>query len=157
MTSSAYPPVLSGALVLLGPGTQTSKTIVFQFNPDSLQRSLKPQTLGGDQGNRSQAVVFTAAPVEEMTVAVEIDAADQVKMTDAGMGIYPQLAALELLTYPSSNDVTNAVQQLEQGTLSVAPDPAPLAVEQQRAVRPGHGGGDAVGHGNAVNVRPQGQ
>lgn len=68
------------------------------------------------------------APVEVINVDVEIDATDQLEQGDTtavSMGIHPQLAALELLVYPKSRDITQREALLARGTIEVAPLAAP--------------------------------
>src|SRR2546421_672791 len=96
------PRLLKGALVSVDLGSPLSQVIVFQYNPATLNRSLEPQMAGGEGGDRSEALRFKGAPVESITLDVEIDATDQLE-TGRGpaisQGVYPQLAALELLIY----------------------------------------------------------
>ncbi len=124
------PRLLKGAIVTVSNfGSQT--TIAFQYNPETVKRSLQPQMAGGDEGQRSQVVRYTDAPVETIDVEIMIDASDQLEQGDPGTlqaGIYPQLSLLELLTYPSSQQVILNTALLETGTLEVAPLSAPLAL-----------------------------
>jgi hypothetical protein len=57
--------------------------------------------------------------------------------TTAQLGIYPQLAALEMLVYPSSAQLRGNQSQSQTGTLEIAPMEAPLALfvwSQQRVL-----------------------
>lgn len=95
----------------------------------------------GGQDDRAQTVRFTGAPVETISVEVEIDAADGLEKGDAtttAMGIYPQLSALEVLVYPLSSRVVSNTQLLATGTLEIGPYVAPLTlfVWGQRRVVP---------------------
>jgi len=79
-------------------------TIALQYNPESITRSLKPQTVG-EQPDRSEVLRLTGPPVETIRCTAEIDATDQLANGDSNamsFGIQPQLAALELLVYPKS-------------------------------------------------------
>lgn len=124
------PRLLKGAIVTVGDlGSQN--TITFQYNPETVRRSLAPQMAGGDEGQRSQMVRYTNAPIETIDVEIIIDAIDQLERNDASAtqaGIYPQMAMLELLTYPASQQVIQNTLLLEAGTLEVAPLAAPLAL-----------------------------
>jgi hypothetical protein len=136
--SASGPFVYKGAIVTLDTTTGGAQpnVIAFQYNPERLRRTLQPQTAGGDQGNRSLAVIFTAAPVELFDLEIEIDATDQMAQGD-DTGIYPQLAALELLVYPQSSDVVQQTNMLASGTIEVGPFVAPLTLllwGQQRVV-----------------------
>ena len=77
---------------------------MLQYNPDTLTRSLKPQTVG-DEPDRTEILRLKGPPIETIKCDVEIDATDQlaaVRPDAMSLGIQPQLAALELLVYPSS-------------------------------------------------------
>jgi hypothetical protein len=127
-TRARGPRILKGALVAIDPTNPTPKIIAFYYNPTNLRRTLQPQMSGGEEGDRSQAVRFTGAPVETITVDIEIDGTDLLEAGDAvttEMGIYPQLSALELLAYPSSNQVNQTQSLLAQGTIEVAPMTSP--------------------------------
>lgn len=127
----AGPQLFKGAVVTVDPNTSQPSVIMFQYNPERLRRTLQPQEVGGDTGNRSQAVVYTGAPVESITADIEIDATDQLAADDqttVELGIYPQIAALELLLYPKSSDVNSQAQLLSSGTIEVGPFVAPLTL-----------------------------
>lgn len=128
-----------GALVSIAAGgPQTS--IPFQYNPDTLRRSLTPQLVGGQQNDRSLMVRFAGAPVETISVEVELDYVDAVQVANASLpstGVYPLLSALEILAYMPSATVDANAALLASGTLDVAPAPAPLTLfvwGQQRVV-----------------------
>lgn len=131
---TTYPPgprLLKGAIVAIDLATNQRSTIVFQYNPETLSRSLQPQMTGGDQGQRTPVVRFTGAPVETVTLDVMIDATDQLEMGDAqaaSLGIYPQLTALEMLLYPQSQQVIQNAQVLSQGSIEIGPYVAPLTL-----------------------------
>ncbi len=125
------PRLLKGAIVAIDLATSQRSAIVFQYNPETLSRSLQPQMAGGEQGQRSPVVRYTGAPVETVTLDVMIDATDQLEVGDAqaaSMGIYPQLTALEMLLYPQSQQVIQNSQALSQGNLEIAPYIAPLTL-----------------------------
>lgn len=138
MTTASGPYLYKGAIVTLDTTTGGAQpnVILFQYNPERLRRTLQPQTVGGDQGNRSLYVYFSAAPVELIDMEIEIDATDQMAQGD-DTGIYPQLAALELLIYPQSTDVIKQTNMLAAGQIEVGPFVAPLTLlvwGQQRVV-----------------------
>ncbi|UCH58798.1 MAG: hypothetical protein JSV61_11335 [Anaerolineales bacterium] len=132
MSTYAHGPrLVKGAIIVIDPVSQQRQNIAFQYNPDTLKRSLQPQVLGGEQGQASQAVRFTGAPVETINLDVIIDATDQLEQGQtqaAQTGIYPQLATLELLLYPGSRQVTQNNSLLDQGTLEIGPYVAPLTL-----------------------------
>jgi hypothetical protein len=128
------PRTLRGGIVLIDPGSAAiQRIIVLQYNPDTLTRSLTPKTvqLAGDGGNRSEAMRLKGPPVETIRLDAEIDATDQLEQADPTAlqaGIQPQLAALELIVYPTSSQLqqNNALEQA--GTLEIIPMDAPLAL-----------------------------
>jgi hypothetical protein len=131
MTSSPLSPrILKGALVSVSPTRPIPSVIIFQYNPDTLTRSIKPRAPGGD-GARSEAMRLTGPPEETIKVDVEIDAVDQLEKSDgiaASLGIYPQLSALEMLTYPSSATIIANTVLLAAGTIEIVPADAPLTL-----------------------------
>src|SRR3954452_9592767 len=107
-----------------------ASVVVFQYNPDSVQRSLQPQS-AGDESSKSEALRLKGPAVETIKVDVEIDANDQFRPRDPGsegMGVYPQLSALEMLVYPKSALVIANTVLLAVGTIEVLPPSAPLTI-----------------------------
>jgi hypothetical protein len=122
--------VLKGALVGVSPTNPIPSVIVFQYNPDTLTRTIKPRAPGGD-GARSEALRLTGPPEETIKVDVDIDATDQLEKNDgtaASVGIYPQLSALEMLAYPPSAIVIANTVLLAAGTIEIIPPDAPLTL-----------------------------
>jgi len=135
------PQLIKGGIVLLDPDSgQALQTIVLQYNPDTLTRTLQVQGIGPEPGDRLEALRFKAPPLESIKLEAEIDATDQMESADpttAQLGIYPQLAALEMLVYPSSAQLRGNQSQSQTGTLEIAPMEAPLALfvwSQQRVL-----------------------
>jgi len=124
------PRVLKGALVGVSPNNPVPSVIIFQYNPDTLTRSIKPRAPGGD-GTRSEALRLTGPPEETIKVDVEIDAVDQLEKSDgiaASLGVYPQLSALEMLAYPPSATVIANTELLAKGVIEIVPPDAPLTL-----------------------------
>ena len=124
------PRVLKGALVGIDPSKRVPTVIIFQYNPDTLTRTLKPRAPDGDAA-RSEVQRLTGPPEETIKVEVEIDATDQLEKNDAiaaSLGVYPQLAALETLVYPKSALVIANTALLAAGTIEVIPPDAPLTL-----------------------------
>lgn len=124
------PRVLKGALVGIDPDSLIPSVIVFQYNPDTLTRTLKPRAPGGE-GARSEAQRLTGPPEETIKVDVEIDATDQLEKGDGqatSMGLYAQLSALEMLVYPHSAQVIANTILLAVGVIEVIPPTAPLTL-----------------------------
>src|SRR5688572_22204673 len=107
MSTSPLPTarMIRGAIVGIDPFNPLASVTVFQYNPDTLTRTLQAQ-MGSEGGDRSEQLRLKGAPVETIKVDVEIDATDQLERDDAlakSLGIYPQLSALEMLIYPKSS------------------------------------------------------
>src|SRR5262245_14656656 len=122
------PHTLKGALVSINDQAGTTLIVPFQYNPEGLRRTLQPAMVGGEEGDRSQAVRFKSAPIEQITIDVDLDAADLLEQADpvtTSYGLGPQLAGLELLVYPSSTEIGTRDALLASGTIEVAPLTAP--------------------------------
>lgn len=126
-TTIRGPKVLKGGIVTVSNSGQPS-LIAFQYNPNTVKRSLKPQLSGGETGDRSQEVRLIGAPIETVSVEIELDATDGLEAGDPTTlqsGIRPQLAALELLIFPSSAQVQSDASKLSSGMIEIAPAAAP--------------------------------
>ncbi len=121
------PRLLKGGIVLIDPETTAVQRIItLQYNPDSLSRTLQVQSIGGEGGNRSEALRLTGPPVETLKLDAEIDATDQLEFPDENKnaveaGIHPQLAALETIIYPTSSQLLSNNRLAQAGTLEIAP------------------------------------
>ncbi|MCG8461655.1 MAG: hypothetical protein MI919_35690, partial [Holophagales bacterium] len=98
-------------------------TVPFQYNPKSLKRSLEPQ-LYSSTGDA--AVRYSDAPRQTIGVQVQLESVFPTRIQDTSNGIQPLLAALELLIYPKSTDLTKYFLQLDSGTMQAVPPLAPL-------------------------------
>ena len=124
------PRILKGALIGMDIFKPIPNVIAFQYNPDSLTRTLKARASGGD-GARAEAMRLSGAPEEDITLDVEIDATDQLEHGDAAaidMGIYPQLSALEMLLYPASSAVIANNALMAAGMIEMVPQVAPFTL-----------------------------
>jgi hypothetical protein len=127
------PRLIKGAIVGIDPFDPLASIIVFQYNPDTMTRSLTARTAGGgaQSGARSEALRLAGAPNETISLAVEIDATDQLETGDAlgtTLGIYPQLSALEMLLYPKSAVVIANTVLAAVGTIELVAPEAPLTL-----------------------------
>jgi hypothetical protein len=125
------PKVMKGAIVGIDLFNPLASIVVFQYNPDTLTRTLQAQSAGAQGGDRSEAMRLKGAPVETFKLDVEIDATDQLERDDAlteSLGIYPQLSALEMLIYPKSALVLVNTALLAAGSMEVIPPQAPLTL-----------------------------
>lgn len=131
MTSfSGSPRVLKGAIIGLDLLNPLASVVVFQYNPDTMTRTLQPQA-AGEGAARSEAMRLKGAPVETIKLDVEIDATDQLEKAEplaTSVGIYPQLSALEMLVYPKSALVIANTALLALGTLEIVPPVGPLTL-----------------------------
>ena len=124
------PRLLKGALVGLDLFNPIPSVIAFQYNPETLTRSLKARAMGGE-GSKAEAMRLTGAPEEDITLDVEIDATDQLEKaedTAVSMGIYPQLSALEMLLYPKSALVIANTALMAAGTIEIVPPAGPFTL-----------------------------
>jgi hypothetical protein len=112
------PLLLKGALVVFEtPIPVPTNIIVFQYNPETMTRTLSQPAGGSQTGGHGSANPCSTAgdsrnnlllPSEAYQLAVELDAADQLETSDPvtlAVGLHPALAALELMMYPRPLDV----------------------------------------------------
>lgn len=118
------PRLLKGALVSFDLPNPKPAVIVFQYNPDTLSRTLEAQT-GGEGAN---ALRIKGAPVETIKLDIELDATDQLEQSAAVTGLHPQLAAIEVLIYPKSALVIANTALLNAGTIEILPPQAPFTL-----------------------------
>ena len=81
------PPLLKGAFVRISKTGTTLKVLAFQFNPEKLIRTFQPDSKTGEMS-------------ESIRFRLEFHASDGMETEDPVMiehGIYPSLAALEML------------------------------------------------------------
>lgn len=123
-----------GALVTLQAPNyqQVETTIAFQYNPESLSRTISanvPRTSRGAPSN--EILLLKGAPREQISLKVVIDGIVQLHEGNKAVlqqGIYPQLSALELLLYPKSEVIKAANQRTQQGVLEISPIAAPVTL-----------------------------
>jgi len=134
-TSPLSPRLIKGGIVLIDPGSAAVlRMIALQYNPDTLTRTLQVQaTESGGGQDRSEAMRLKAPPVETIKLDAEIDATDQLEFPGqnpnaVSVGIHPQLAALEMIVYPSSSQMQANNALAQSGTLEIVPMEAPLTL-----------------------------
>src|SRR5438270_9731596 len=102
------PKLVRSGIVLMDPQTSALRRVIpLQYNPDSLSRTLQPQG-AGEGGDRSEALRLKGPPVETIKLEAEIDGTDQLEAGDPvtlQYGIFPHLAALETVVYPTSDQL----------------------------------------------------
>jgi hypothetical protein len=125
------PPTLRGAIVAVDEDSSAPvRTVLFQYNPDEVTRQIQPRAASGEASD-SQDRRLWGAPVETLSLTVEVDATDQLEAADpvaVEWGVLPALAVLELLLSPSSREVQSAQAALRSGALEVLPPRAPLTL-----------------------------
>jgi len=126
------PKLLKGGIVLIDPESgAVGRIIALQYNPDTLSRTLQVKGVGSEGGDRSQALRLKGPPTETLKLDAEIDATDQLAIADGTateVGLHPQLAALEILIYPTSSQLQSNNSLAAAGTLEIAPMEAPLTL-----------------------------
>lgn len=130
-TFPGSPRLTKGAIVGIDLLNPLASVIIFQYNPKSLSRQVQARA-SGQEGARAEVLRLEGPPRETITIqALEIDAADQLEQAQAtavGMGIYPQLSALEMLLYPKSSLVVANTALLAVGTVEIVPPEAPFTL-----------------------------
>jgi hypothetical protein len=120
------PKLLRGALVQFSAPmlVPIPNIIIFQYNPESLSRTIEPYQLPESKAAGADKAVPDAAgttqpkpPTEKFTLALQLDASDALEVPDLHpvavvSGVADRLAALEMLLY--------ADDPLSLGTLSLA-------------------------------------
>lgn len=126
------PRLIKGAIVGLDPLNPLASVVLFQYNPDTMTRRLEARsTGGGDNSDRSEAFRLTGPPRETITLSIEVDAVDQLEKVNpiaVVSGIYPTLAALEMLLYPKSPAVIANAALAQVGNIEIIPPEAPLTL-----------------------------
>lgn len=129
------PRLLKAGIVLIHPeSAQVQRIISLQYNPDSITRSFQVQALTTDGGgDRSEALRLKGPAVETIKLEAEIDATDQLEFPDQNRntvenGIQSQLAVLELLIHPTSDQLISNNSLASSGSLEIIPMETPLAL-----------------------------
>ena len=131
-TFPGSPKLLKGALVAIDvENPQSRQVIAFQYNPETMTRRLEPRAMGGEGGDKVEAYRLTGVPKETITLSIEIDATDKLEKEGRQTlheGIYPALAALEVLVYPTVESVIENEGLAQQGNIEIIPPEAPLTL-----------------------------
>ena len=97
--------------------------IEFQYNPEQVTRTLKPQPVS-DEPDRTEIFRLKGPPIETIRCTIDIDATNLLASSDAttlSYGIQPQLSALELLVYPTSQVLLANEALSFLGTIEILP------------------------------------
>lgn len=127
------PRLIKGGIVLVDPSSGiVQRIIALQYNPDTLTRTLQVQGVG-ESADRSEALRLKGPAIETLKVDAEIDATDQLEFPDNNqtavqVGLFPQLAALETIIYPTSASLLANNALAQAGTLEIAAMESPLTL-----------------------------
>ncbi len=133
-TFPGSPNLIKGGLILLAPDTGAIQRVVsFQYNPETVARTLQVQGVGAESGDRLETLRLKGPPVETIKIDVEIDATDQLEFPQQNqvaveVGIYPQLAVLETMVYPSVAKLQQDIAMANAGKLEIVPSEAPMTL-----------------------------
>lgn len=133
-TFPGSPKTLRGGLVLMdAEGKAVQRTVAFQYNPDTVTRSLTPRAAKIDAGDRLEGLRLVGPPVETIKLDIEFDATDRLEYpaqnpTTVEDGIAPELAELEAILSPDPAAIEAADALARSGTLEVLPLPSPMIV-----------------------------
>jgi len=126
------PRTLRGGFVVMdADGRAVLRTVPFQYNPDTLTRTLAPRGAATDTGDRLETLRLTGPPVETLKLEIVLDATDrlehpQANPTTVAEGIAADLAELETMISPATADLVAASRLARQGALEILPLPSPL-------------------------------
>ncbi len=137
------PKVQRGALATVR-GNSLQDVVQFQYNPESITRSLTPRmSWGVDAGAKdapSRQSKLLDAPGQSITFKAYFDAADALAAGDpttAASGIAPQLAVLESLLYPTRDAFQRYESERSEGMkIAVMEPPRTILVWGERRVYP---------------------
>ncbi|GAA2753181.1 hypothetical protein [Kitasatospora cinereorecta] len=123
--------VRGGFVVMDADGRAAVRTIPFQYNPETLTRTLTPRGADAGTGDRLEALRLVGPPVETIKLEVVLDATDRLEKPDrnpdtVAEGIGADLAELETMISPATADLVAAEALARRGTLEVLPLPSPL-------------------------------
>ncbi len=133
-TFPGSPKTLNGGFILMdADGKTVLRTVAFQYNPDTLTRTLTPRGAKIDAGDRLEGLRLVGPPIETLKLDIELDATDRLEHPannpeTVQNGIAPELADLETIIAPATNDMIAANNLTQTGTLEVLPLPSPLVL-----------------------------
>jgi hypothetical protein len=130
-TFPGSPRLVKGAIIGIDLTNPLASVVIFQYNPDTLTRTLTAQSAGSGSDSRSEPQRLKGPPMENIKLDIEVDATDQLETSDGvatSMGVYPQLSALEMLLYPKMAKVIANTVLLATGTIEVMPVEGPFTL-----------------------------
>ncbi|MFB6608719.1 hypothetical protein ACFCVO_00215 [Agromyces sp. NPDC056379] len=125
--------VRGGFIVMDADGLAVRRTIPFQYNPETLTRSLAPRGATAESGDRLEALRLTGPPAETLKIEIALDATDRLEHPDlnpltVSEGIAADLAELETMITPAVADIEASEALARVGTLEILPLPSPLLI-----------------------------
>lgn len=127
---SAVPRLTKGAIVQVDPANPLAGICVFQYNPETVQRTLEPRDpASAGAGNDSQRL--SGPPRESVELTIVLDATDALEAGEGdGMspGVHAQLAVLEMMLYPKSAMTLANLALSAVGLVEILPPTAPLTL-----------------------------
>ena len=126
------PKIIKGGIVIINPVTAAVERIIsLQYNPDSLTRSFQVQGMDSQGGPVSEALRIKGPPVETLKLEAELDATDLLEAADRDVlesGLHAQLASLETIIYPKSQQLKENNRLSGSGTLEIIPMEMPITL-----------------------------
>lgn len=125
------PRFMKGGLVAYQLPELAPTIIVYQYNPDEMQRQLSLR--GGSRGGRGDSSRVNGPPQETISFTMDIDATDQLEFPGENAvtvenGLHPIIAALEGLLYPSYPLVVANEAMALAGSAFIQGEQAPMAL-----------------------------
>jgi hypothetical protein len=129
---SRSPRVTRGALVSFNLPSTLPQFVLFQYNPETISRSLSSEGAGYGE-DRIESSRVKGPPKETIRLDVEFDAVDQLEHPISNpiaviSGIYPQLDALEMMLYPKSELISQNQIKAAAGTIEIFPPQSPFTL-----------------------------
>jgi hypothetical protein len=127
------PSTLKGALVSISL-TSLPALVLFQYNPESVTRSLRPRrSESGDDfsWDAGESLKLAGPPRETIRFTLELDATDGLETSDpiaTTVGVAPGLAALEMMITPSKIMAFASQIALKLGVLETLPTDPPVTL-----------------------------
>jgi hypothetical protein len=129
------PRLAKGAIAVYESPTAGSqpKIVVFQYNPEQLQRKIEHRAAKPKPGAKEDVFRVEGPPKETLTVNVVLSAADQLANPAeheavVQFGLHPALSTLEMLLYPSTFRVLQNQALMQAGGVQVKPAEVPLTL-----------------------------
>lgn len=115
----------AGLVAVAADSGALGAVIPFQYNPDTLSRTLVPRAMGAE-GDRSEVLRLAGPAAETIKLDAEFDGAPALSGEGGAGDVAARLAALEALVSPpvASLQATQALAQA--GTIELVPALAPL-------------------------------